>query len=104
MLKKFAETWERWSVKGLNLPKANDPIPDKPSVTLLAFYLMLMLTIASLVALHFKIELLVATTMTLLAWAMSFIFYKLRRLDKAKLDLDDKSIELDAGDENDESS
>lgn len=97
MFKNIGKLWEKWSKQGLNLPKANDPIPDKPSITLLAFYMMLMLTFCSLIALHFKIELLVATTMCLLAWAMSFIFYKLRRLDKAKIDLDDQSIELESG-------
>ena len=102
MFKKLKEFWEKSSSRGLYLPKAHDPIPDKPSVTLLAFYMMLMLAFTSLIALHFKGELLVATTMTLLAWAMSFIFYKIRRLDKAKLDLDDKSIELDSGNAEDE--
>lgn len=102
MLKKIAKIWEKWSKEGMNLPYAHDPVQKQASVTLLSFYIMLLLAVLSLVALHLKVELLAATSMTLLAWAMSFVFYKLRRLDRAKIDLDDKSIELDGDDEEEE--
>ena len=35
-------------------------------------------------------------------WAASMIFYMLRKLSKAKFDLDSRSFELDSGDSEDE--
>jgi hypothetical protein len=94
MLNKIKEVWNSWSDQGLKLPFVHDQTTKKPSVTLLTYYIMFLMTIFSLIALHFKIELIIATSITIISWVLSFIFYRLRRLNNAKIDLDDKTIEL----------
>jgi uncharacterized membrane protein len=75
---------------------AYDGATEKPSITLLAFYLGIMLSVISLILLHIdKDKYLIATGSTLLFLGMTFIFYRIRNLDKVKIDLDDRSIELE---------
>lgn len=81
---------------GIKFPFAYDPIQKKPSVTLLTYYIALYMTIASIGWIHFKSEPIIATSLTMMFWVLSYIFYRLRKLDKAKISLEDKSIELDA--------
>lgn len=87
--------WNSWAREGIDLPYARDYGSNKPSLTLLMFYLTFVLAICSLIALHLNSQLLSATSMCLLAWGMGFVFYRLRHLDKVKIDLDDKSIALE---------
>lgn len=75
---------------------AYDNDRKKPSVTLLAFYLAMVVAVGSVVALHFSDGLWVATSASLMLFGMTFIFYRLRKLTSAKIDLDDKSIEFSA--------
>jgi hypothetical protein len=56
------------------------------------------MTIGSIGWLHFQSEPIIATPLTMLFWVLSYIFYRLRKLDKAKISLEDKSIELDSKD------
>ena len=88
-------------VNGIHLPYAHDPVSGKPSITLLFPYITFVLSVISLVLLHIKPSLIVATTTTLIFWGISVVFYMLRKLSKAKFDLDDKSFELDSGEEHD---
>mgnify|MGYP003480358119 FL=1 len=80
---------------GLPLPMAKDSVTNLPSVTLLAFYLGLCLSVGSLIAYHFEDSLLGATGMTLLFFVMTYVMYKLRQLDKFKLDIKNQSIEIE---------
>ena len=90
---------ERLSKVGLYLPTAYDARSNSPSITLLIFYVAATISSLSLVSLHFFPKLLTATTMSFLFLGMGFVFYRMRKLDKVKFDLDDKSIEIDAGEE-----
>lgn len=99
MLERIKKFFEFSSKEGLHLPMAHDATKGKPSITLLIFYIAMIMTAISLTAFHFLPDkLLQPALLTLTFLAMAFVFYRLRNLDKVKLDLDDKSIELDGGD------
>ena len=84
--------------RGMNLPLAYDASSGKPSITLLIFYVAMVMTVGSLTAFHFLPDkLLQPSLLTLLFLGLSFVFYRMRNLDKVKFDLDDKSIELEGG-------
>lgn len=95
MLNKLKELWVKSSEEGIKFPYAYDAEREEPSVTLLIMYLASVMTIVSLVALHFT-DTFIASVTTISFWALTTIFYRLRNLDKAKIDLDDKSIELES--------
>lgn len=99
MIKSLKETWDRWSTTGLKLPFVHDPEANAPSVTLLTYYLSLIALFASLLALHIKLDLWPATSAVIVVFILSFVFYRIRKLDKFKIDLDDQTIELDAQDD-----
>lgn len=99
MLNKLSEIWRRWCREGVHFPYAYDPVENKPSVTLLFPYITFVIMSASLLAVHFAPDILPATFTTILVWAISVIFYRLRKLDKVKIDINDQSIELDSQDE-----
>ena len=84
---------------GLNLPLAADPVSGKPSVTLLLMYVANLVAIASLIYLHIKGDAFTATCMSVLYGVLCTVLYMMRKLSKAKFDLDDKSVELDSGEE-----
>ena len=84
------------SLDSLNLPHAYDPATKKPSFRLLTAYVSFALTIISLVLLHIWPNLLVATSMSMLFACLNMIFYMLKKLSRAKIDLDDKEISLDS--------
>lgn len=96
----------RWSSEGMRWPFLHDPEREKPSVTLMMFYLAsvvaLLAVAGSSYAMIKKGDLLSATAAPLLMWTMAYVFYRMRKLDKFKIDLDDKSIELDAEDDDGE--
>lgn len=96
-IKKYANLANK---HGLPLPMAHDSVTGLPSVTLLAFYLGILLSVGSLIAYHLNDALLGPVSMTLLFFGMTFVFYKMRGLDKFKVDLDDKSFELEDTDNN----
>jgi len=95
-MSKILDLWKKWSEEGVRLPYAYDPTTAKPSITLLQFYVSWLLMFCSLIALHVKPSLWPASAGCMVWWAMSVIFYRLRRLDKAKINLDEKSIELES--------
>ena len=96
---KLRSTYERWATKGIHLPFIYDPTNNKPSITLFFPYASFTVALASVIALHFKPALFIATSVSITFWVLSTILYMIRKINKAKFDLDDKSIELDAGDD-----
>jgi|CXWL01.1.fsa_nt_gi hypothetical protein len=101
MLSKILAKWKNWSTNGVHVPFIYDQSVKGPSMTLMFPYVTFVISILSIIALHFKVELFVATTTTLMFWLVSTILYMIRRITKAKIDLDDKSVELDSGEDND---
>lgn len=97
MWKAIKDKWKEWCIKGVNLPYAHDPVTGKPSITLLFPYITFVLAVGSVIALHFKVGMLIATVVAIMFWALSVVFYMIRKLNKAKLDLNDGTIELDNG-------
>lgn len=95
MLEKLKQIIKNANKFGLPLPMARDSVTNLPSVTLLAFYLGLCVSVTSLIAYHFEDSLLGATSMSLLFFAMTYVFYKLRQLDKVKFDIKNQSLELE---------
>lgn len=83
------------SEKGLNFPYAKDGVTGKPSVTLFFSYVSFYMTIISLIALHFKDSLFVASATTAIYSCIMIIFYLIRTIKRAKIDLDDKSLDLE---------
>jgi hypothetical protein len=100
---KIADMWDRWGTEGMLWPFVHDPVKDKPSVTLLFFYISFFLAAFVVGISSFMLILtgkyLVATFMPILMLFASFVFYRLRRLDGVKIDLDDKLIHFDGGSE-----
>jgi hypothetical protein len=100
MLEKIKAFFKFGAEEGLKLPLAYDASKSGPSITLLIFYLAMIMTVSSLTAFHFLPDkLLQPSLLTLLFLGMSFVFYRMRNLDKVKFDLDDKSIELEDRDD-----
>jgi hypothetical protein len=100
MFTKIKELIKKTCTIGIYFPFAYDPTTKQPSVTLLFSYITFIMSAISVTALHFKQTLLVPTLITLLFWCVSVVFYMIRSIQKAKIDFDDKSIELE-GEEND---
>jgi hypothetical protein len=99
MWDKFKAFLEFASKNGMWLPMAREEPEGKPSFTLLCVYATFVIMACSLIALHIWPDRFVATCTTICAWVLAMVFYRLRKLTKAKVDLDDKSIELDGGDD-----
>jgi len=101
-MNKLFKLWEKWSTKGLHFPYAHDPVSKKPSITLMFPYITFVTSVISLILLHIWPSLIIATSVSIFFWAISVVFYMLRKLSKAKIDLNDQTIDLDSG-ENSES-
>jgi len=101
-MSKLLEIWDRWSTTGIKMPFLHDPETGKPSETLLFYKATTTITICSLLALHFKVITPGTTFTTAVVNLLAFVCYRMRKLDKVKLDLDDQSIELDSDDNNDD--
>ena len=80
-----------------------DPKAKRTSVTATFAYGFFILTVISLIRLHIETSenSLTPTVTTALCWLLATVLYMFRSLEKAKIDLDDKSIELDSSDEAD---
>jgi tellurite resistance protein TehA-like permease len=89
------------NTEGIHLPFAYDPESKLPSVTLGFYWIVSTLSIISLILLHIGKVTYTATGMSLVFVLLAFIMYRLRKLDKVKIDIDDQSIELDNNDEKD---
>lgn len=87
---------------GFKLPYAYDGSTKQPSVTLWFAYCSFFLAFGAVVYFIVKGDPLASSSVAIGFWALAMVFYRLRHLDKFKLDLDDKSLEL-SGDEDEES-
>ena len=90
--------WKKWCEDGIRWPYLHDPVSKKPSITLLFPYITFVAAMISLILLHFWPSLILATTTSIVMWFAATIFYMMRKLSKAKFDLNSKSFELDSGD------
>jgi len=101
MLNKVKETWNIWSTEGMKWPFVHDAVKGKPSITLLFFYLSFCVALGTIITsstmMIIKGDYFTATMMPMLMWFTSFVFYRLRRLDSVKINLAEKSVELDGG-------
>jgi hypothetical protein len=93
------ELWKKWCEEGLRWPYLHDPVSKKASVTLLFPYITFVIAVFSVIALHIWPNMILATGTSLLFWMVATIFYMLRKLSKAKFDLDSKSFELESKEE-----
>jgi hypothetical protein len=82
----------------LQLPYMYDPATQKSSLTALFAYMSFILVIASIVALHFKPALIVACSLSIFVWMFAMVLYLMRHLTKAKIDLANKSFDLEGDD------
>ena len=96
-MSKFLKVWKNWSENGIKLPYLHDPVTKKPSITLLFPYITFVLALISVILLHIWPSMIVATITSLLFWSTSTIFYLIRKLNKAKINLQNQSVELDGG-------
>lgn len=103
LIHNMSEIWNKWGTEGMKWPFVHDPVKQKPSVTLLFFYISFFLAAlavgSSSTMMIIKGDYLTATIMPVIMMYSGFIFYRLRRLDNVKIDLNKKSLELDGGDE-----
>lgn len=97
MLDKIKAFFEFAAKVGLNLPAAYDPDKPGPSVSLLFAHISFYVAIISICVLIYKDH--IAGSIGAMTMAgVYFIFYMIRRITKAKFDLDDRSFDI----ENDE--
>lgn len=103
---KIKEVIKKWSHEGMYWPFVHDPVAKQPSVTLMFFYISFTLAVsvitASSILLLLKNDPIQATLMPSFLMLMGFVFYRLRKLDNVKIDLDDKKIELSSQPEKEE--
>jgi hypothetical protein len=92
---KIKEFVDNAAKTGLKLPFAYDPVEKAPSITLWFLHLTFTVALFGSVALYFKPNLLQACCFSLAFWVIAMVFYRMRKLDKVKLDLNNKSIEID---------
>lgn len=83
-----------WRKHGLSLPQAYDPAEGKQSFRLLIAYASFMLACVSVMLLHIWPSLLVPCLTTMTFFALCMIFYMLKKLTSAKIDLNDQEISL----------
>jgi hypothetical protein len=97
MFNKIKRFFEYAAAHGLNLPAAYDKDKDGPSMSLFFAYLAFFCTLILIVTLSIQnIEL--GVLASIIYSTLQTVFYLLRRLSKAKIDLDDKAIELEGSD------
>ena len=94
--------FENWLTNGIRFPFAKDPETGLPSITLLFPYVTFVIALASVVTVHFRPDFLTGTLSSLGFWALSVIFYRLRKLDKLKFDIKTGDIEVDSADDKQE--
>lgn len=95
--------FSRWAKRGMHWPFVHDPVDKIPSPTLMFFYLTFMLafvvTAVASGAMIVKGDYLLSTMPSMGLVLMGFVFYRLRKLDRVKLDLNDQEIELSSNDD-----
>lgn len=97
IIQSIKNQFKEWNNPGVNVPLANDS--GKPSMTLLFAYVAFIATLMSLIYLHFNPDKISPSLVTVLVWAIALLIYRLRRIDKIKFDLDDKSFEVESSED-----
>lgn len=87
--------WKEVRDNGIRFPYAHDTQRKEASASLFFVYIAFYVAIVSIIVLHNKLELLTATVTAIGFFALCMVFYMLRKINKVKADLDDKSFELD---------
>lgn len=94
MIASLKRAWQSALELGLKLPHAYDPVAKQASFRLLTAYISFLLACISIVALHVHEKLLTASLVSICFYALCMIFYMLKKLTGAKIDLDDRSVSL----------
>lgn len=97
MLTKLKEIIKNLCADGIHAPMVLENT-GKKSVTLTFVYFAGTIVLFSVIALHFWIKLLTASLVSIAFWVIATVLYMFRSLHKAKIDLDDKSLELEGED------
>lgn len=93
---KSISTWfKKVSKEGMYVPYFHDGSTGKPSITLMFPYITFVIAVISTIALHFSLNLLVATITSITFWAVATVFYMIRKITKASFDLDDKEFSIE---------
>lgn len=83
-----------WSEEGIRFPMAHDITTGKPSVTLLFPYISFFIAMTAIILLM-RENTLYGAIAAIGSWIIALVLYLMRKLTKAKIDIDDKSIELE---------
>lgn len=90
--------WEKWVKRGMYWPFVHDPVKGKPSVTLMFFYLGFFCAFTSVCASSILMmvggDYIKSTIMPMIVLFSTFVFYRMRRLDSVKINLQEKSLNL----------
>lgn len=90
----FKEKIKQWSEEGIRLPMAHDGTTGKPSVTLLFVYVAYIIAASIVIYLTVKDQI-AGSAAALMFFFGCLIMYRIRHLDKIKVDLDDKSFDIE---------
>lgn len=101
MIHKLKQLLEFSSKTGLYLPGAYDAISDKPSVSLWFAHISFSITMILIMLLAYK-DINAGVIAATIQSTLMLVFYLIRKLSKFKVDLDDREIELDSGEQEDE--
>lgn len=92
----FKFFFDECETKGVSVPLMYDPVADRASITILFPYVSFWATAISLVFLHVFPNVWPATLGCGMLWLLSTVLYMIRKLSKAKFDLNSKTIEFDS--------
>jgi len=81
--------------RDFRLPLLYDSAVKKPSLTGLFAYIAFILASASVIAYHFQASLFLPCVVTILFWLLAVILYMIRHLNKAKIDLEHRTLDLE---------
>jgi hypothetical protein len=84
---------------GIPFPTAREEPEGQPSFTLFTAWVSFVIAAVSVIDLHFHAERIGATLTAIFFWTLAMIFYRIRNLQKAKIDLSKKEVELDGDDD-----
>lgn len=85
--------------QGYPIPFAYDAATKQASVTVLFMWIANILAIISLIHLHIKSDAIIATASTILYASLQTIFYMIRKINKANVNLKNQSIDIEGGDD-----
>lgn len=94
----FKQLYKELSEQGIGFPFIRDAHTKEPSMTMTFALVSFMVAITGVIFLTLK-SVTEGSIAAILFWVICMVFYRIRKLDKFKIDLDDKSIELDGSDD-----